>query len=78
MLIRTISEQQLVPPKALEPIRRQLSISRRVPDVLMPHPRLDGSGIMAGVGQGIAARVAQHVGMDREGHAGALARSLLR
>jgi hypothetical protein len=42
-------------------------------DILVPHPGLDRSGIMAGVGQGVAASVPEHVGMDREWHARAFA-----
>jgi hypothetical protein len=38
----------------------------------MSHPGLNGSGIVAGVGQRIAAAVPQHVRVNREGHTGAL------
>jgi hypothetical protein len=49
-------------------VLRQLSIAHRVLDVLMPHPCLDGPRIAARVGQGVAASVPEHVGVDREWH----------
>ena len=42
----------------------------------MAEPVLDQPRIMAGIGQGIAAGVAQHVGMDPEGQLRALANGL--
>src|SRR5262249_44401692 len=61
------------PPKVLEPVRGKLGIAHRVLDVLVPEPGLQRPGVVAGVGQRVAATVAQHVRMDREWHAGALA-----
>jgi hypothetical protein len=40
----------------------------------MSHPGLDRSGVVAGVCQGIAAPVSEHVGVDGKWHAGALAK----
>jgi hypothetical protein len=37
---------ELVPPEILEPIGRELCVTHRVLDVLVPHPRLDGPGIV--------------------------------
>jgi len=45
-------------------------------DIAMPEPRLQRSRIMSLVGKLVAAAVPQHVGMDREGHAGPLAEAL--
>ena len=42
----------------------------------MAEPVLDQPRVMAGIGQGIAAGVAQHVGMDPEGQLRALANGL--
>jgi hypothetical protein len=53
---------ELVPPKVLEPIRRQLRVANCVLDVLVPHPGLDRTGIVAGVRQCIAAAVASMCG----------------
>src|SRR6516162_6772219 len=39
----------------------------------MAEPVLDQAGVMAGIGHGVAAGVAQHVGMDPERQLGALA-----
>jgi hypothetical protein len=53
---------ELVPPEILEPIGRELCVTHRVLDVLVPHPRLDGPGIVTNVRQRVVAAVAQHVG----------------
>ena len=42
----------------------------------MPEPVLDQPRVMAGIGQGVAAGVAQHVGVDPERQLGALANGL--
>jgi hypothetical protein len=63
----------LIPPKVLEPIRCQLGVPHCVLDVLVPHPGLDRSGVVAGVCQGVTAPVSEHVGVDGKWHAGALA-----
>jgi hypothetical protein len=47
---------RLVPPKILEPVRRQRH--RGAGDRLMPEPSLDRSGVIAFVGERIAASVA--------------------
>src|SRR5262249_25737407 len=53
-------------------IRRQLRITYRVLNVLVSHPSLDSSSVVTGVRQRITAAVAEHVGVDGEGHPGAL------
>src|SRR5262245_49985416 len=59
-------------PEVLEPKRRQLGVAHRVLDVLVPEICLQRAGIVAGISQRIASRVAEHVRMDRKGHASAL------
>jgi hypothetical protein len=49
--------------KLLEPLRRQRRIARRVLNIPMPERGLDRRGIVAVVGELIAASVAQHVSM---------------
>jgi hypothetical protein len=56
----------MLPPEILEPVRRQLSITHRVLNVLVPEIRLQGAGVMAGIGEGETAGVAQHVGVRLE------------
>jgi hypothetical protein len=63
----------LIPPKPLEPIRRQLGVAYRVLDVLVTHPGLDRSSIVASIRQGVAACVPEHVRVDRKRHTGAFA-----
>ena len=53
--------RQSIPPEIFEPIGRQLSITDYVLDVLVPHPGLDGPGIVAGVRQGVAAATAEQI-----------------
>src|SRR6516162_5882786 len=57
-------------PEVFEPRRRQLSVADRVLDVLVAQIGLKGAGIVALVGQGESAGVAQHVRMGREVEAG--------
>src|SRR5437764_13944478 len=61
-----------LPPEVLEPVRRQLGIAHRVLDVLVAEPRLQRAGVVAGIGQGVAAAVPQHMRVDRERHFGPL------
>src|SRR5262249_31664771 len=63
-------------PEVLKPIRCQLAVTHRVLDVLVPEPGLQRPRVVPGIGQGIAAGVAQHVREDGEGHAGAPAEAL--
>ena len=56
---RTIS----ISKKFLEPLRRQRGVARRILNVAMPEIRLDRPCIVAIVGELVAARVAQHVGV---------------
>src|SRR5262249_2357268 len=60
-------------PEIPEPIGRQLGIADRVLDVLVPEVVLQGSSVVAVIGQLEAAGVAQHVGMDCKRHLGGLA-----
>src|SRR5438105_106545 len=53
-------------PEALEPLWRHLRIADRVLNIPMPEVVLDGSRVVALVRQLEAARVPQHVRMDRE------------
>ena len=45
------SRRRLIPPKVLEPCRRQFRISNRVADVPMPKVILNGSRIVAITGE---------------------------
>jgi len=51
-------------PKIFEPLRGQLGVPRRVLDVAMAEPFLDGAGVVAIVGH---SGVAQHVRVHGEG-----------
>src|SRR5215813_15506665 len=57
-------------PEVLEPVRCQLGVTHRVLNVSVPEPSLQRPGVVAGVGQGIAAGMPQHVRMYRELHVG--------
>ncbi len=56
------------PPEIPEPIRRQLRVTHRVLNIAVPEPRLQRPRIMPLVRKLVTAAVAQHVGMDSEGH----------
>src|SRR5262249_62075953 len=60
----------LIAPEILEPIRCQLGVTHSVLDVAMAEPCLQGPGVVAGIGQRVAATVEQHVRVDGEGHLG--------
>src|SRR5215831_13453374 len=62
-------------PEILEPVRRKLSVAHCMLDVAMAEPGLQRPCVVAGVSQGIATCVPEHVRMDREGHPGALAQA---
>jgi hypothetical protein len=53
-------------PEVLEPIRSHFGVSHRVHDVFVAHVVLQGSSIVPIVGEFIASRVPQHVGMNRK------------
>ena len=53
-------------PEVLKPIRRQLGIAHRVLNVLVAEPGLQRPSVVTGIGQRIAAAMAQHVRMNRE------------
>jgi hypothetical protein len=48
-----------LPPKILEPVRSQFGVLDRVLDIAMPKVRLQIARVMAGIGEGEAAGVAQ-------------------
>jgi hypothetical protein len=54
----------------------QFGVTNRVLNVAVTKVRLQSARVMAGIGQGEAARVPQHVGMGLEGEAGCLAGTL--
>src|SRR2546428_11101388 len=60
-------------PEVLEPVRCQLGVAHGVLDVLVPKPCLQRPGVVAGVGQGVAAAMPEHVRVYGKGHAGTLA-----
>jgi hypothetical protein len=60
----------LLLPEAFEPMARELGVARRVLDVAVPKPLLQRPGVMAVVGELVAARVPQHVRVDGEGELG--------
>jgi hypothetical protein len=65
-----------LPPEVFEPIRRQRRVDRCAGDRPMPEPPLDGPGVVAFIGEGVAAGVAKHMGMGLELHAGCIGRPL--
>ncbi len=56
----------LVVPESVEPIRRQLGVPNRVLDVFVSQVVLDGSGIVAIIGELETTRVSQHMRMHWE------------
>jgi hypothetical protein len=63
-------------PEVFKPRLAQLGVSRGVRDQDVPEPVLNGADVDAVVGQLVAAAVPQHVEMDGQGEAGALADQL--
>src|SRR5262245_63923276 len=59
-------------PEILEPSGRQLGVAHRVLDVLVPEICLQRARVVASIGQRVTGRMAEHVRMDRKGHASAL------
>src|SRR5262252_10782970 len=57
-------------PEVFEPVRGELGVAHRVLDVFVAEPRLQRPGVVAGVGERIAAAMPQHVRMYRELHLG--------
>jgi hypothetical protein len=66
------SRRELVPPKILEPVGRHFGVPDGVLNVLVPEVVLQGSRIVAIVGELEAAGVAEHVRVNREWHLGGL------
>ena len=60
-------DERFSAPEVLKPIRSQLGVTHRVLDVLVAEPRLQCPGVMAGIGQRVAAAVPQHVRVDLRG-----------
>jgi hypothetical protein len=63
-------------PKVLEAVGRHFGVPDRVLNVFVPKVVLQGSRVVAIIGQLEPAGMAQHVGMDRERHLGSLAEAL--
>src|SRR5271154_2120973 len=61
----------LIPPEILEPVRRQRRVDRGAGYRPMAERSLDCPGVVALVGKGVAAGVAEHVRMGLEIEAGA-------
>src|SRR5207249_11719853 len=66
----------LIPPKVLEPCRRQFRISNRVADIPMPKVILNGSRIVAIARELVSRTVSQHVRMNLKGQSRLLTRAL--
>jgi hypothetical protein len=60
-----------VSPEVSKRDRRKLGVSHGVLDRSMAEPILNGPRVAAGIGQGVAAGVPEHVGMDGKGEASA-------
>src|SRR5262249_43007570 len=59
-------------PKVLEPVWRHFGVPDRVLNVLVPEVVLQGSRVVAIVGELEPTGMAQHVGVDRKWHLGSL------
>src|SRR5262249_39357736 len=66
----------LIPPKTLEPRRRQLGVAHRVLDRLVAQIALDRARIDALIGQLVTTSMAQHVRVDFHVEARSLSRAL--
>src|SRR5262249_41074573 len=71
----TCRSDRRLSPEVLKSIRRKFGVAHCMLDVAMAEPGLQRPRVVAGVSQGIATCVPEHVRMDREGHAGALAQA---
>src|SRR5262249_44697383 len=60
-------------PEILEAIGRELGVAHGVLNIAMAEPSLQRSGVVASIGQGIAASMPQHVREDLEWHSSTLA-----
>src|SRR5262245_23194512 len=69
-------QSTLISPEVAEPVGRKLGVSDGVLDVLVAEIVLQGSGVVSVVGKFVAARMPQHVRMQRERHPGGLAEPL--
>ena len=58
-------------PEVLEAMGGEFGVAGGVLDVAVAEPFLDGAGIVLAMGEGEAAGMAQHVGMDGEGSSAA-------
>src|SRR5215472_1519304 len=59
--VARVLDETFSAPEVLEPMRRQLGVAHRVLNVLVAEPSLKRPGVVAGVGQRVAAAVPQHV-----------------
>jgi|HubBroStandDraft_6_1064221.scaffolds.fasta_scaffold277684_2 hypothetical protein len=66
----------LIPPEIAKRRRAQFAVAHGVPNRPMAKPILDAPRVVAGVCQRVAAAVPQHVCVDLEREAGALANAL--
>src|SRR5262249_5858683 len=71
----TCRSDRRLSPEVLKSIRRKFGVAHCMLDVAMAEPGLQRPRVVAGVSQGIATCVPEHVRMDREGHAGGLAQA---
>ena len=62
--IRSARRDRRLSPEVLKSIRRKFGVTHRVLDVFVAEPRLQRPGVVAGVRQGIAAAMPQHVRME--------------
>src|SRR5262245_7042127 len=69
-------EVRSAPPKVLEPVGRHFGVAHRVLNVLVPEVMLQGSRVVAIVGELEPTGMAQHVWMHREWHLGGLTDAL--
>ena len=79
MVFRSVEVQstaERLAPEVLKPRRRQLGIAHRMLDGAVTEPVLNGTGIVTFVRQRVAATVAQHMSMNGEREASALANAL--
>jgi hypothetical protein len=67
---------RLIPPKVLEPRRRQFRVSNSVADVPMPKVILNGPRIVAITGELVSGTMPQHVRVNLKGQSCLLTRAL--
>jgi hypothetical protein len=65
-VLSSASSKPLVPPKILEPRRRQLGVAHRMLDVLVTQVGLQRASIVASIGKRVPASVTEHARMGLE------------